>query len=216
MFRVISGWGDAGGIVGANSGLVEYSYFSGSVLSESFVGGIAGSNAGILRTNYASGSIFGRWGLGGIMGENGTSFFSNAHAENCFFDVQATGRMGGSPRGEKDGTMIGMIPSDVGWMDRQNFEESKWFITVNTYPQLRIMAESDNDDLRSISGLDANNYDSFLYYKSKEALSVDEVPNTPGRSRRHVRARRAGCCGQKKPRITFWSTRRICKSIKFF
>ena len=154
MSRVTSGWGDAGGIVGANSGLVEYSYFSGSVLSESFVGGIAGSNAGILRTSYASGSIFGRWGLGGIMGENGTSFFSKAHAENCFFDVQATGRMGGSPRGEKDGTMIGMIPSDVGWMDRQNFEESKWFITVNTYPQLRIMAKSDNDDLRMMVRFD--------------------------------------------------------------
>ena len=155
MSRVTSGWGDAGGIVGANSGLVEHSYFSGSVLSESFVGGIAGSNAGILRTNYASGSIFGRWGLGGIMGENGTSFFSNAHAENCFFDVQATGRMGGSPGGKKDGTMIGMIPSDVGWMDRQKFEESKWFTTINSYPQLRIMAESDNDDLRSMSALSA-------------------------------------------------------------
>ena len=43
-------------------------------------------------------------------------------------------------------------------------------------------------DLVQFIGLDANNYDSFLYYKSKEALSVDEVLIIKVRNKSDIKA----------------------------
>lgn len=37
------------------------------------------------------------------------------------------------------------------------------------------MQKANSRDLLQFIGLDANNYDSFIYYRSKEALAVDEI-----------------------------------------
>jgi hypothetical protein len=64
------GFGDVGGLVGVNFGVITSCYATGSVEGGGYVGGLAGSNAGTLSFCYAT-SVNGRGSyLGGLVGGN--------------------------------------------------------------------------------------------------------------------------------------------------
>ena len=59
----------AGGLVGTNAGMVQYSFAGGNVLGNR-PGGLAGRNDGMVRACYAEGNVSGNWSVGGIAASN--------------------------------------------------------------------------------------------------------------------------------------------------
>ena len=77
----INGYGSSGGIVGQNSGILQNSYFTGSIDVYDGAGGIVGSNyGGYIKKSFSSGTISGdQGGIGGIVGYN------YGYIENSYF-----------------------------------------------------------------------------------------------------------------------------------
>ena len=61
---------DAGGLVGANDGIVSNSFFNGDVTGNEIVGGLVGFNQGSITDSYAEGSTTGNTSVGGLVGLN--------------------------------------------------------------------------------------------------------------------------------------------------
>jgi len=61
-----------GGLLGANLGTVNNSYFTGSVTGEEFVGGLVGLNGegGTVSNSYSTGNVNGSYGVGSLVGAN--------------------------------------------------------------------------------------------------------------------------------------------------
>jgi hypothetical protein len=147
----------SGGIVGANAGSVTTSYFVGNIAGPS-AGGIAGHNEGSITDSYVAGGIIGKWPAGGIVNSNESGFEApgiytpTAQILNCHFDIQGTGRMKVS-HGDDDDRMSGIDTRDTRWADSRIFPESEWVVVPGYYPQLRVMAESNNVAVRVASAL---------------------------------------------------------------
>lgn len=82
--------GNAGGIAGANAGVIKNCSFTGEVSGGDRVGGIAGSNAvsGIIEDCRTDGSIYGSHFVGGIAGENSGVIRSCENAASVNTTVQ--------------------------------------------------------------------------------------------------------------------------------
>jgi len=66
----VTGADYVGGLVGANTGSVINSYFSGNVTGEYRVGGLAGCSGGTVFNSYSSGNVNGSSSVGGLVGNN--------------------------------------------------------------------------------------------------------------------------------------------------
>jgi len=98
----ISGGQYVGGIVGSNSGEVQYCYTTGSINGGSSVGGITGYNSSTVQNCYTTGNISGVERMGGIVGNN---FSNTSIVQNCY----ATGNVRGG--GSRGGGIAGDNPS---------------------------------------------------------------------------------------------------------
>lgn len=78
----IEGISQMGGIVGSNSGLIEYSSFIGKITSLNgyFIGGISNQNYGTISKSYFDGTISGDFYVGGITGLSG----DNSTITDCY------------------------------------------------------------------------------------------------------------------------------------
>mgnify|MGYP000081790542 CR=1 FL=1 len=79
----VEGQGEAGGLVGVNSGAgqISNSYVTSSVTGYSYVGGLVGTNGGTISESYATGSVTGNYRVGGLVGTNwGAGQISNSYA----------------------------------------------------------------------------------------------------------------------------------------
>ena len=79
----VEGQGEAGGLVGVNSGAgqISNSYVTSSVSGTSYVGGLVGTNSGTISESYATGSVTGNDRVGGLVGTNwGAGQISNSYA----------------------------------------------------------------------------------------------------------------------------------------
>ncbi|WP_139996742.1 S-layer homology domain-containing protein [Paenibacillus paridis] len=78
----------SGGLVGTNSGAINYSYATGNVTGDYAVGGLVGNNDGTISYSYATGEMIDGQSIGGLVGSNST----NTEIRNSF----ATGKVNGS------------------------------------------------------------------------------------------------------------------------
>ncbi|MCL2838596.1 MAG: hypothetical protein FWE04_05990 [Oscillospiraceae bacterium] len=80
----------AGGIVGVNFGTITNSYFIGDVTGTFDIGGIAGRNWGRITNTYAAGTVNGESGTGGIAGLDGMGYgIKNSVALNLEINTSA-------------------------------------------------------------------------------------------------------------------------------
>jgi hypothetical protein len=88
----------AGGLVGANSGLVTESYATGNISGTTEIGGLVGRNSDIVERSYATGNVSANRVVGGLVGQNGL-------ADAVVRDSYATGSVAG---GSKVGGLAGL------------------------------------------------------------------------------------------------------------
>jgi filamentous hemagglutinin family protein len=86
----------AGGLVGANNGVIEYSHSDGDV-SGVVAGGLIGRQAGTVQSSYATGNVFGISLGGGLSGLN-----YGLHGPDYITDSYSTGTVSGG-----DGAIVG-------------------------------------------------------------------------------------------------------------
>jgi filamentous hemagglutinin family protein len=85
-----------GGLVGYNSNIIENSFTSGTLnTNSSYVGGITGYNAGSINNSYSTSSISGWTALGGLVGDNAGTV-TNSYAAG-YVPVGGGGLTGGGP-----------------------------------------------------------------------------------------------------------------------
>jgi hypothetical protein len=79
----VTGYNDAGGVVGKNEGTVSNSYSTGNVVGNLNVGGLVGKNdnfEGTVTDSYATGNVTGVNNVGGLVGWNREGTMSNSYA----------------------------------------------------------------------------------------------------------------------------------------
>lgn len=118
-FAEVRGKSSTGGVVGASSGVVSFSYSTGGVIGSSsaemgclasvpspcvYTGGLVGFNAakGVINRSYANGVVNGYTGVGGILGKS----FGRSYV----IDSYATGNVSGN---QGVGGLIGILDSQL-------------------------------------------------------------------------------------------------------
>jgi hypothetical protein len=82
----VTGYDDAGALVGKNEGTVRSSYSSGRVIGNDYVGGLMGKNEGTTSNSSSTSSVTGDTRVGGLVGQN----------SNTVSDSYATGNVTGT------------------------------------------------------------------------------------------------------------------------
>src|SRR4030042_648436 len=109
----VTGYDNAGGLVGKNEGTVGNSYANCRVTGNDNVGGLVGRNdaTGSVSDSYSTGSVSGNTHVGGLMGRNAGT------VSNSFWDTQTSGQ--GSSAGGTGKTTVEMKDvstfSGAGW-----------------------------------------------------------------------------------------------------
>jgi hypothetical protein len=86
----VNGIGNVGGIIGiVYTGMVQNSYFIGSVTGGNIIGGIAGRNDGTISESYSTGEVNGNNDIGGIVGAN----FYSGSVLNSYSTSNVTGNI---------------------------------------------------------------------------------------------------------------------------
>ena len=111
-----------GGLIGSNTGTIEYAYSSENISGSQYVGGLVGSNAGSISNAFATGSASGfSFQIGGLVGDNGGTI-ANTFATGAVFGSQAGGLVGanfssisnsystGPVSGSSFGGLVGVAP----------------------------------------------------------------------------------------------------------
>jgi hypothetical protein len=127
----VFGFGDVGGLVGANYyGTITNCYSTGSITGGQYVGGLVGRSNGAITNCYSIGSVSGTIYVGGLVGYN-----SGLVITASFWDTQTSGQptsAGGTPK-TTDEMKTKSTFTDAGW-DFVNI----WDICEGTnYPRLR-------------------------------------------------------------------------------
>ena len=90
---IVSGWGEVGGLVGRNFGLITNSYSDSSVTSDTYgAGGLAGDNGDTILSCYALGKVSGDSWVGGLIGVGGFGLIKDCYA---LVDVNGNTGVGG-------------------------------------------------------------------------------------------------------------------------
>ena len=135
----VQGNSDTGGLVGVNYNHIIACYAIGNVIGDFSVGGLAGGNRGIMASCYAAGVVNGDAEVGGFLGSGpvGGIFYYD-----CFWDIQTSGLTEGV--GNPD-TYLGVYGKTTAEMQTlSTFTDAGWDFT-NTwaicegtnYPRLR-------------------------------------------------------------------------------
>ena len=87
----VTGYDDAGALVGKNEGTVSSSYSSGHVIGNDYVGGLMGKNEGTTSNSSSTSSVTGDTRVGGLVGQNSNTV-SGSYATG---NVTGTNYVGG-------------------------------------------------------------------------------------------------------------------------
>lgn len=126
---------NVGGLVGNNSSTILSAYATGDVTGNTNVGGLVGVNAasGEITETYAAGAVSGSISVGGLMGVN------NGTTDISYWDIQASGQVGGAGSGDTTG-MTGLTTAQMTGDDADdpgNMEDFDWaeiWATTDGYP----------------------------------------------------------------------------------
>ncbi len=102
LCEIISGSGEAGGLVGWNRGQIECSASSGDVKITKYsynAGGFVGSNDGVIKSSYCEGNIDGYYHSGGLVGDNGGAV-DNCYSASNVYGYSSVGGLAGVSSGD--------------------------------------------------------------------------------------------------------------------
>ena len=125
----VKGRNNVGGLFG-KGGNDHNCYSTGIVEGQNIVGGLGGINYGLVENCYATGPTSGTQYVDGLLGISIAVY--SASVEDCFFDLNTTGRNDGHYRGRTTEEM--MNPATFTNWDFQNVW---WMVPGKSYPVLR-------------------------------------------------------------------------------
>ena len=94
----VSGEDSAGGLAGWNDGTVSDSYSAGRVTGDQHVGGLAGFSEGTLSNSYSTSTVIGDRYVGGLVGQNSNGTVINSHSSGNVTGSQWVGGLVGENR----------------------------------------------------------------------------------------------------------------------
>ena len=94
----VTGYDDAGALVGKNEGTASNSYSSGRVTGNDYVGGLMGKNEGTASNSSSTSSITGNTRVGGLVGQNSNTM-SNSYATGSVTGSNYVGGLAGMNEG---------------------------------------------------------------------------------------------------------------------